>query len=45
MHNNQENIIALATPQGVGAIGIIRLSGPDVIRICSTVFYKKKQTF
>lgn len=38
---NQENIIALATPQGIGAIGVIRLSGKDVIAICSKVFYKK----
>jgi tRNA modification GTPase len=41
MHKTQENIIALATPQGVGAIGVIRLSGEDVIKICSKVFYKK----
>ncbi len=38
---NQDNIIALATPQGVGAIGVIRLSGPEVIPICSKVFYVK----
>lgn len=38
---NQDNIIALATPQGIGAIGVIRLSGKDVIAICSKVFYKK----
>ncbi|MFK5889508.1 MAG: tRNA uridine-5-carboxymethylaminomethyl(34) synthesis GTPase MnmE [Flavobacteriaceae bacterium] len=38
---NQDNIIALATPQGVGAIGVIRLSGEGVIAICSKVFYKK----
>jgi tRNA modification GTPase len=37
---NQDNIIALATPQGVGAIGVVRLSGKDVIAICSKVFYK-----
>jgi len=37
---NQDNIIALATPQGIGAIGVIRLSGKDVIAICSKVFYK-----
>jgi len=41
----QDNIIALATPQGIGAIGIIRLSGKDVIEICSTVFYKKNKLF
>jgi len=42
---NQDNIIALATPQGVGAIGVIRLSGSDVIKICSRVFYKKNKFF
>lgn len=36
---NQDNIIALATPQGIGAIGVIRLSGNDVIKICSEVFF------
>lgn len=41
MFHNQDNIIALATPQGIGAIGVIRLSGNDVIKICSNVFYKK----
>ncbi|PJC58481.1 MAG: tRNA uridine-5-carboxymethylaminomethyl(34) synthesis GTPase MnmE, partial [Flavobacteriales bacterium CG_4_9_14_0_2_um_filter_35_242] len=37
----QDNIIALATPQGIGAIGVIRLSGTDVIKICSQFFYAK----
>lgn len=32
------NICALATPQGAGAIGIIRLSGPEVIEIVNKVF-------
>ena len=41
----QDNIIALATPQGVGAIGVIRLSGSDVIKICSRFFYKKAKIF
>ena len=33
-----ENIIALATPSGIGAIGVIRMSGPDVISICDRFF-------
>jgi len=33
-----ENIIALATPTGIGAIGVIRMSGPDVISICNRFF-------
>lgn len=41
---NRDNIIALATPQGIGAIGVIRLSGSDVISICSQVFYVKGVT-
>jgi len=41
MIKSQDNIIALATPQGIGAIGVIRLSGPEVISICSKVFYFK----
>jgi len=40
---NHDNIIALATPQGVGAIGVIRLSGKDVIKICGKVFYTKNK--
>ena len=40
---NQDNIIALATPQGIGAIGVIRLSGTAVIKICSSVFYQKNK--
>ncbi|MBX2930215.1 MAG: tRNA uridine-5-carboxymethylaminomethyl(34) synthesis GTPase MnmE [Saprospiraceae bacterium] len=36
-----DTIIALATPPGVGAIGIIRLSGPDAFRIAGTVFKGK----
>lgn len=36
-----DTIIALATPPGVGAIGIIRLSGPDAFRIAGAVFNGK----
>jgi len=35
-----ETIVALATPQGIGAIGVIRLSGPASISITSAVFTK-----
>ena len=37
---NNDTIVALATPQGVGAIGVIRLSGPRSIEILSSVFSK-----
>ena len=33
-----ENIIALATPSGAGAIAVIRISGPEAISICSRFF-------
>ncbi len=33
--------MALATPDGVGAIGIIRVSGENAFSICSKFFYKK----
>jgi tRNA modification GTPase len=36
-----DTIIALATPQGVGAIAVIRLSGKDAIRMCNEVFFGK----
>ena len=37
-------IIALATPQGVGAIGVIRLSGSDAIAITQSVWQGKDLT-
>lgn len=37
-----ETIVALATPNGVGAIGVIRLSGPEAITIAGSVFRGKK---
>ena len=36
--NNQDTIIALATPSGVGAIAILRISGTDAISICNNLF-------
>ncbi|WP_230548152.1 tRNA uridine-5-carboxymethylaminomethyl(34) synthesis GTPase MnmE [Mucilaginibacter sp. UR6-11] len=38
MTNTEETIVALATPAGIGAIGVIRLSGPDAIKIANSVF-------
>ena len=37
--NNEDTIIALATPQGIGAIAVIRLSGKDAIALCNQVFH------
>ena len=36
--DHNDNIIALATPSGVGAIAVIRISGKDAIRICDQQF-------
>jgi tRNA modification GTPase len=41
---NQQTIVALATPAGTGAIGVIRLSGPDAITIAQSVFRGKDLT-
>lgn len=40
---HSDTIVALATPQGLGAIGIIRLSGAKAFEICNNVFSDKKQ--
>lgn len=36
-----DTIIALSTPPGSGAIGVIRLSGPDAVRLTNQVFSGK----
>ncbi|SHM86406.1 tRNA modification GTPase [Cyclobacterium lianum] len=38
---HEDTIVALATPQGVGAIAVIRLSGPQSIQLVNNVFYGK----
>lgn len=38
---SNDTIVALSTPPGTGAIGVIRLSGTDAIRITNTVFSGK----
>jgi len=39
--NHQDTIIALSTPPGSGAIGVIRLSGPEAISLTNQVFAGK----
>jgi tRNA modification GTPase len=39
MGNITDTIVAIATPAGEGALGIIRLSGPDTIRIGEIIFH------
>ena len=34
-----DTIAAIATPTGEGGIGIIRLSGPEAIRIADRIFF------
>ena len=41
LHEKNDTIVALATPQGVGAIAVIRLSGNDAIKITNEVFKGK----
>ena len=41
---SMNTIIALATPPGEGAIGVIRLSGPDAITVADQAFYGKDLT-
>ncbi|CDG49477.1 tRNA uridine-5-carboxymethylaminomethyl(34) synthesis GTPase MnmE [Cardinium endosymbiont of Bemisia tabaci] len=38
MNHNQDPIVALATPQGVSAIAVVRLSGQGVIGIVNQIF-------
>lgn len=44
MNQTDETIVALATPSGSGALGIIRLSGPEAITIAQNVFKGKDLT-
>lgn len=44
MYNINETIVALATPPGIGAIGVIRLSGDKAIEITDKIFKGKKLT-
>lgn len=41
---NNDTIVAIATAQGLGAIGVIRLSGNEAITICNKVFKGKNLT-
>lgn len=40
--NNSDTIVAQATPPGVGAIGVVRISGEQSIAIADTIFFGKK---
>ena len=36
-----DTIVALATAPGIGALGVIRLSGPKAIEIVNSLFHSK----
>jgi tRNA modification GTPase len=36
--SHEDTIIALATPQGTGALAVIRLSGKEAIKIAGQLF-------
>jgi tRNA modification GTPase len=38
MYDWSDTIVALATPQGIGAIGVIRVSGEEAIEIVDTLY-------
>jgi len=40
---NEDTIIALATPAGTGAISVIRVSGSTAINVVDNLFYGKKK--
>lgn len=42
--DNVQTIVALSTPSGSGALGVIRLSGPDAVKIINSVFKGKDLT-
>lgn len=44
IYHTNDTIVALATPNGSGAIGIIRLSGPEALSIIQKVFKGKDLT-
>ena len=39
----KDNICALATASGMGAIAVIRVSGPDAIALCTPLFKSVKE--
>jgi tRNA modification GTPase len=41
MESTESTIAAIATPKGIGGIGIIRISGPGCIAVAKDIFIKK----
>lgn len=42
MKNNSRTIAAVSTPQGLGGISVIRVSGDDAVEICDSIFKGKE---
>ncbi len=42
-HSLSDTIVAIATPPGQGAIGIVRISGPQAREILETIFIRKSK--
>jgi len=40
---DSDTIAGIATPPGIGGIGIVRMSGPDALRIADSIFEGKKK--
>ncbi|MBQ6842726.1 MAG: tRNA uridine-5-carboxymethylaminomethyl(34) synthesis GTPase MnmE [Firmicutes bacterium] len=45
MDQLQDTIVAIATPVGAGGVGIVRLSGPDAIRILAALTRRDEASF
>lgn len=44
MKNKHDTIFAPATPPGTSAIAVVRISGPDTLKICKKIFVPAKKT-
>lgn len=43
LSQNEDTIVALSTPNGIGAIAVVRVSGPNTIESVDRIFYGKKK--
>ncbi|MDP3804207.1 MAG: hypothetical protein Q8Q87_01495, partial [Candidatus Omnitrophota bacterium] len=40
-HNSEDTIVAISTPVGEGGIGIVRMSGPESLKIADEIFLSR----
>ncbi len=45
MNISQDTIVAIATPLGVGGLGVVRLSGPNAVAIASALLPSSREIF